>query len=355
MKLFKVIQKVLSMVLVIVLVCSMATTAMASDTASGAAPAEDETSADAAGKTDDARTANEVPEDTVDGQFWPDTLTPHDGDGFLYWASLVLSDQPSLHYDARLKQYYLAFELSNTSKLAALYENYNLAFRLQRKLDELRQLSDPDARIWTKLDWREKSIGEQLSKATADKIKSDDKLDTAAALRLVQASSEYQQDSKLREQVNYELNYQATVFTDVLGGFWLIFPNDGPDDADTQQAILEKWAAMTATELCDAVENFLKENPEWDVLHEVDELAMSGHSSNSLATFEQADPEKIDRLYEQVATASATRWYRTLKLIDGFTFAVPFPVGTSFQWPDGLKETAKMIEDNILPISATGN
>lgn len=248
---------------------------------------------------------------------------------WLYWANYLGTSKPEIYYDDTLKQAYLAFPLDDASKLAELLDTYRYAFALQDNLERLIKMNDVDEAIWEKPDWREKSIGEQLSKSTAAALKALDDIDAYAALKLIQTRPEYDSDETLQNQVDYHLAMMRSEQRDVLNGLNELDSNNRPVE-------LSEVTAEPADTI-ELAEKFLKNHPKLAVLDEVRDLALSGYTSKYTTTFHTADADIAD-LWSRVCDATSTIWTGELQSLDTFRFAVPFPEGTVYQWPK-VRET----------------
>ncbi len=269
---------------------------------------------------------------------------------WLYWARYLGTSKPEIYYDYGVKEYFLSYRLNDASKLAELFQVYYEAFALQQNLDLLTAMNDVDEAVWKKPDWREKSIGEQLSKGTTAALKAMDDLDAYTALTLIQARPEYKTDKNLQEQVDYHLAVMKSYQRDVLQGLSELDANNRP----------VKLSEVTA-EPADTIEltkRFLRNHPELEVLVEVRDLAMSGYTSKGMTTFHTADAEEISALWQEVCEATKEYWQYTTRSLDLFRFAVPFPEGTVYQWPAEWEAPETLVEEPSPlgpPTSATGN
>lgn len=268
---------------------------------------------------------------------------------WLYWARYLGTSQPEIYYDYGIKAFYLSYKLDDASKLSELFQEYREAFFLQHNLDLLSDMNDVNEAVWKKPDWREKSIGEQLSKSTAVALKAMDDLDAYTALTLIQARPEYKTDKKLQEQVDYHLAVMKSYQRDVLQGLSELDVNNRPVE-------LSEVTAEPADTI-ELTERFLQNHPELEVLTEVRNLAMSGYTSKGMTTFHTADAEEISALWQEVCEATNECWQSTINSLDLFRFAVPFPMGTVYQWPEIWEKPVTPVEESSplgLPTSATG-
>ena len=356
-------RKILSIILALIMLLSLTVTAAASDDTpdAGPRPVDSITVSDETNTDENADVVHEsifVYTDKSDSEdadeSWPNSLTTHPSNAYLYWVTLVLDEHPSLHFDASLKQYYLSFGLSKSTKLALIYEAYRSAFWLEFNTSLLSSENDIDEAIWKKPSWREKSIGEQLSKETAAKIRANSETDGYAALKLIQQSAEYKKDAKLKEQVDYSLHVMEDTLKSVTAGF-LQISSAAPDPVTVPGPdVAPELYALTPAEICKTVDDYLAEHPEWKVLGEVRDVAMTGTTSKVMTTFEQYDTEKLNELYMKVSELARVHWPSFYEQMESVVLAVPFPVGTTYQWSEGMKDVAEAIEENKLPISATG-
>lgn len=359
MKSYNLYRKACALILALTLICGLTVNAAASDKLPDAdeQPTDDVAVSDEMDTDESTVTAQEagfVYKDESESSL--NTLTTHANNAYLYWVTQVLDPNPTLHYDASMKQYYLAFSLSTSSKLAMLIDSYHPAFRLERNLATLQKQNDLNTAIWDKeTSMYEQTIGERLSKETAAKVGLDSGLDAYHALLLIQQSPDYKKNDLFRVQVDYSLHCITSIAEEVAEGMSQITEfRRVPATALYESSIPMDYDDMTPSELCDAVKQFLGEHPEWKVMSETYEIAMNGTTSKYLTTFEALDQDKLEDLYKRTTDVAVRYWPYVLKELESPCFAVPFPVGTVFQWSDGMKDTAEAIENNLLPISATG-
>ncbi len=290
--------------------------------------------------------ATTLPDDTVTA---PLEVVFAQENSYLYWADDLGAGSPEIVYDCHTQQYYLRFQLDTASKLADLLVAYPDAFRLRSNLDMLIDLNNANVAIWDKPDWRDKSIGTQLSKSTQTALKAMKDLDTYEALKLIESSPEYQSDEKLREQVNYAMSMLKSYRLHVLKGLSQL-------TAATDEPLVLAKVASTPSEVIEMAEGFLKKYPDLAVLHEAYTLALSGITSKYLTTFRMADTDKVEELWQRTLAATTYHWQDKINSLETFSFAVPFPEGTVYQWPTewSKPEGLTPLDSFGLPTSATG-
>lgn len=230
--------------------------------------------------------------ETWEAPDWADDLDkvvkPY-GSGFLYWARLSVDATPELVYDAGMGATYLSFKLDSACKLAECFSHYRTTFLLQYNLDQLIQLNDINAAIWEKPEWRQRSIGSQLSAGTVAKLKGGD-YDAYGAIQIIKESSEYENDPKLSEQVRYHECSLARYTEDVM---------DGIKRLSVCLPRIEEDA--TPAEVIATVQKILEDNPELGILEEVRSIVYKGTTSNYLATLQALGAEKCDELWAKVS------------------------------------------------------
>ena len=274
------------------------------------------------------------------------------GNSYLYWVDYMGSSTPTITYDCYTRQYYLSFRLSTADKLSALTRSYLDAFQLQSALDTLIDLNDIDKAIWQKPDWREKSIGAQLSKSTVTALKMLRDLDAYGALQLIQSRPEYRDDEKLQEQVDYAMTMLKSYRYRALKGLSQLTAV-----GESSNPLVLDEATHTPAEVIYMVQARLKGHPELAVLGEVYSLAVSGVTSNYTTTFHMTDVEKIEDLWQRTIAATSYCWQGRIQRLDNFTFAVPFPEGSVYQWPGTWEKPAGLEPPDAaygLPTGATG-
>lgn len=351
-------RKICALTLALLLICGLSVNAAASDKLPDTEPQPTDNTV-VSDETSTGENANTVHEAgfvyTDESESGLNTLTTHPNNTYLCWVTQMLDPNPSIHYDASMKQYYLVFNLGTSSKLATIVDSHRQAFRLEHNLAILQKATDLNEAIWDKeASMYENTIGDLLSKETAAKVWLDSGLDAYAALLLIQQSSDYKEDGSFRNQVDYSLHHITSVAEDIVEGmnqiaeFRLV-----PTTALYESTLPTSYDDMTPSELCDTVKQFLTEHPEWKVMSETYETAMNGKTSKYLTTFEMLDQDKLEDLYKRVSDVAGRYWLSAINELENFCFAVPFPVGTVFQWSDGMKGTAEAIDNNLLPISAT--
>lgn len=350
-------RKILSAILTLSMLLSLTITAMASSDTTNINPQPID---DSAASDQDAGTGYEAgfvykgeSDDEDAAAFELNTLTTHPNNAYLYWVNAMLDEHPTLHYDASMKQYYLVFGLRTSSKLAAIFDEYYRAFQLEKNVETLRQDNTVDAMIWNSQLWLDQGIGERLSETTAAKIRASSEMDGYAALKLIQQSAEYENDERLKVQVDYNLHVLEDLVQYVANGFLLISSNDPNLVTVLGSDVAPELYSLTPVEICQKVDDYLAENPEWKVLGEVYNVAATGFTSKAMTTFEQYDAEKLDELYAQVSELAKVHWPSTYSKVESMALAVPFSVGTTLQWSEDMREVAEEIDNNRLPISAT--
>lgn len=102
----------------------------------------------------------------------------------------------------------------------------------------------------------------------------------------------------------------------------------------------------TPAEVITMAEDFLQEHPELEVLGEAYDFAKAGGTSDILATFQKADPEYIEDLWQRVAEATASIWPDEIHALEDAYAEQP----VSYEAPEPLKPVPMP-----LPTSATGN
>lgn len=284
------------------------------------------------------------------------TTTPevvHDPDNsYLYWVTCLGSEDPTITYDCYTQQYYLSFRLSTADKLSALTTTYIDAFRLQDNLNMLIDLNDMNKAIWQKPDWRAKSIGAQLSKRTVSALKAMGDLDAYGALEFIQLRPEYQSDEKLQEQVDYAMAMLKSYRYHVLKGLSQLTAV-----GESSNPLVLDEATHTPAEVIYMVQARLKGHPELAVLGEVYSLAISGVTSNYTTTFHMTDAEKIEDLWQRTVAATSYYWQGRIQWLNNFTFAIPFPEGSVYQWPETWEKPVGLEPSDAaygLPTGATG-
>lgn len=242
-----------------------------------------------------------------------------------FYDTEAIFDKVDYAFHPETGERFLAFSLSEASKLQMLFMKHYTAFRLGTELRLLDEINDI-GRLYEAFTWSEDYIiNDALTAKTRQLIKAQC-TDAYSAYELIKGRPEYSSDEELQRMIDYQLHCMETFAHNALAGL---------KDVMT---VNEKWDyaredSYSVPETIEIAQKFLEIHPELTALDDLYRVCVSGKTSKLLATLQALDETRVHDLYTGVYDATKDLWYEH-QTLNQHKYLMPFPDGTTYQWPD---------------------